>query len=135
MDTILAANPQWINLIGLVGNFVGVAIVAFEWRTSMYDSLSRLEIEIGLRKLASGEDVAHANEIEIAPKAKKLIDETSPEELEAICSDDKRFDAFTKALLILDTTSRLDRRLTIFRLGFGTILFGTALQFLAAWPH
>lgn len=133
MDMLSILGSQWVNLAGLISNFAGVALVAFEWQTSMYDSLDRLELETALQQVLRGDNPQIA--IGIAPKAKKLIDEITPEELEAICADGRRFEAFTKTILLLDTAARLNRRRMIFRLGFGAILLGTSLQFMAAWPR
>ena len=46
MDFISNLYPHWVNILGLTFNFIGVALVAYEWRTSMYDGLERLELEI-----------------------------------------------------------------------------------------
>lgn len=129
MCQVLGIDPQWLNVAGIIANTIGVAIVALEWRTSMYDGLSRLEIEQDLLGLTQG--VEPRREHEISPRAKRLLDMV---DLESIATDTARFKDFMQGLLILDATERLNRRRRIFMMGFGLIIAGCLTQLLGAWP-
>ncbi|WP_337184239.1 hypothetical protein [Shinella sp.] len=129
MCQVLGIDPQWLNVAGIIGNTIGVAIVALEWRTSMYDGFCRLEIEQDLLGLAQGVEPSRGHEI--SPRAKKLLDMV---DLESIATDVGRFKDFMQDLLILDATERLDRRRRIFMIGFGLMIAGCLTQLVGAWP-
>lgn len=127
MFQVTGVDPQWLAIAGIAVNTIGVIIVAFEWRTAMYDGLGRLEIEQELLLLASGQN--SNRELEVSPKAKWMIDNT---DLPAIASDSTKFEEFMKNVLILDTAERLSRRRTIFTVGFLFIVLGSVGQFVGA---
>lgn len=129
MCQVMGIDPQWINVAGIIGNTLGVSVVALEWRASMYDGLSRLELEQDLLGLARG--IPSQREHGIAPRAKKLLDSV---DLESIASNDAEFRGFMQTLMILDGVERLDRRRRIFMVGFGLIIAGCLTQLLGAWP-
>ncbi|WP_266018460.1 hypothetical protein [Brucella intermedia] len=121
----LLALP-WLSPIGILINTLGVCMLAFEWRTSMYDSLNRLEIEQSDLIAKSGGSPKFNGYTDISPKAKKLLENIDPDTV-----TDEQLDS----IMILDSVHRLNRRMWIFRLGFCAVIIGAALQVIAAWPQ
>lgn len=129
MCDFLGLGSQWVNPAGIIANIVGVSVIAIEWRTSMYDGLSRLETEQNLLAISRG--ILPNRDMEISDKAKRLLDKA---DLASIVADEDRFSPFIKNLLILDSSERLSRRRAIFTVGFALVLSGSITQLVAAWP-
>lgn len=127
MFQLAGVDLQWLSIVGIAANIIGVIIVAFEWRTAMYDGLSRLEIEQELLLIASGQN--SNRELEISPKAKWVIDNS---DLAAIASNGTKLEEFMKNVLIIDSVQRLNRRRTIFTVGFLAIVLGSIAQLVSA---
>ncbi|MEM5501593.1 hypothetical protein WNY59_08330 [Ahrensia kielensis] len=130
---------SYASLAGLALDLIGFSIIALEWRFSMYDALSRLEIEQDLQILRRGESPQQrVYPHELSPSAMKLVevfiknhDKGKAKEL----NDEKEFELFMKQILIVDTVERLDRRMKWFTLGFMLVLLGFALQILTFWNN
>lgn len=129
MIEILFTSP-WVSPVGVVINTLGVCMLAFEWRTSMYDSLNRLEIEQADLIAKAGGIPKHNGYTDISPKARKLLENIDPDNIKP-----EALDRLMQSAMIVDGVHRLDRRMWIFRLGFCAVIVGAALQVIAAWPR
>ncbi|MDF1599638.1 hypothetical protein PZ895_07595 [Mesorhizobium sp. YIM 152430] len=129
MGDLWGAMLPWLPAVGIALNVLGVAIVALEWRVSLYDGLSRAEMEQSLLAVSNGHEPHR--ELELSPLAMRVLKKVDWAE---IASDQDRFDAFMHNILILDTVERLNRRRTIFGIGFAVIILGSVLQFVSALP-
>jgi len=130
MHSLVEVLHQWLAFTGIVVSTLGVLVVALEWRFSMYDSLSRLELEQDLLLMARGE--VPTRTLEVSQSAKRIIEKT---DLSKIVIDNVAFEQFLKNVLILDSVDRLDRRKRVFTFGFALIVGGSIVQMFAAWPN
>lgn len=129
MCDVIADAARWLAVAGLAIDIIGFMIIGFEWRTSMYDGLDRLEIEQDLLALRTGRPARRRNHL--APQAHKLVQTANIEEL---ALDERKFDAFMKNVLTLDAVGRLNRRMWVYRVGFALVILGFTLQIGGAWP-
>lgn len=131
MYQILAAIHQspWTSIAGILINTLGVCVLAFEWRISMYDSLNRLEIEQADLISASGKVPRYNGYTDLSPKAQWIFSKIDSEVLDAETVSNQ-----IKNALIIDSVERLNRRMKTFLPGFIAVIMGAALQVFAALP-
>lgn len=126
---LVGHQSPWISIAGILISTVGVCVLAFEWRTSMYDSLNRLEIEQADLISASGQVPEYNGYTDLSPKAHRIISQLDSETLNAETIENQ-----LKNALIVDAMERLDRRMKTFWPGFIAVVMGAAIQVFAALP-
>lgn len=118
--------PKFLNLLGLLGNIIGVTMVALEWRTSMEDGLERVEYDLAKVQFLNGREITHA--VSLSPSALKLTEQLPPDAFGLIFTDER----MARLVKVLDTIDRLNRRKGIFTAGFLVIVGGSILQLFSA---
>ncbi|WP_266033517.1 hypothetical protein [Brucella intermedia] len=106
-------TSPWISPVGVVITTLGVCMLAFEWRTSMYEHLNRLEIEQADLIAKAGGIPKHNGYTNISPKAEKLLENIDPDKITP-----EALDRLIQSAMIVDGVHRLDRGMWILDLGF-----------------